>query len=459
MRAHIGTLPRATKLRRAALWAAGALVLAACSPTEILEVTDPDIINPSDVSSTAGANAVRLGALARLNAATSGDESLFMLGGLFADEWNNGDTFIARQEIDQRVITPENTFLTAANRVLHRSRVGAQQAVALLQEFSPSAPAADVAEMYFVQAFVENMMAEHYCNGLVFSSFENGVEKLGSGITTEAAFQMALAHADSGLKLITGNTANDQKVRNALAVTKGRILVNLARYADAATAVAGVPTSFKYEMQHAITATSNQMWNWNNLTRRYSVSTLEGGNGLDFATANDPRLPVCVGGDNTCKANGVTQPRRDDSGPQTLYVQLKWPVRESPVTISSGVEARLIEAEAQLKAGNAAGALATLNALRTTVTGLAPLTLAATPAAQLDQLFRERAFWMFSTGHRTGDLRRLVRQYGRAATSVFPVGAWHKGGNYGTDVRIPVPQAEENNPNVTRGATCMDRNA
>ncbi|HEY0996725.1 MAG TPA: RagB/SusD family nutrient uptake outer membrane protein [Gemmatimonadaceae bacterium] len=459
MRATTGITARATKLRRAALWAGGVLVLAACNPTEILDVTDPDIINPSDVSSPAGANAVRLGALARLNAATSGEESLFMLGGLFADEWNNGDTFIARQEIDQRVITPENTFLTAANRVLHRARVGAQQAVALLQEFSPNAPAADVAEMYFVQAFVENMMAEHYCNGLVFSTFENGAEQLGSGITTTAAFEMALAHADAGLKLITGNTAADQKVRNALAVTKGRILVNLARYAEAATAVAGVPTTFKYDMQHAITATSNQMWNWNNLSRRYSVSTNEGGNGLDFATANDPRLPVCVGGDATCKANGVTQPRRDDSGPQTLYVQLKWPVRESPVTISSGVEARLTEAEAQLKAGNAAGALATLNALRATVTGLAPLTLAATPAAQLDQLFRERAFWMFSTGHRTGDLRRLVRQYGRAATSVFPVGPWHKGGNYGTDVTIPVPQAEENNPNVTRGATCMDRNA
>jgi hypothetical protein len=55
-------------------------------------------------------------------------------------------------------------------------------------------------------------------------------------------------------------------------------------------------------------------------------------------------------------------------------------------------------------------------------------------------------------------MRRLIRQYNRPAGSVFPTGAWHKGGNYGTDVNLPVPQAEENNPNVPAGKTCTDRN-
>jgi hypothetical protein len=53
----------------------------------------------------------------------------------------------------------------------------------------------------------------------------------------------------------------------------------------------------------------------------------------------------------------------------------------------------------------------------------------------------------------------LIRQYGRAANTVFPTGGWHKGGNYGTDVNLPNPQAEENNPNVPAGHTCLDRNA
>ena len=448
--------------------AALAIAGSACTSTEeILSVTDPDIINPIDVQSAAGANVVRIGALQRLNAATSGgtsnDEGIFMLGGLFADEWNNGDSFIARQEIDQRIITIQNNFLTSANRSLHRARLSAIQAIDLLREFNPTGPVADLAEMYFVLAYVENIVAEHYCNGIVFGSVADGQPVYGEPITVEATLALALAHADSGLALITGNTTSDARVRNALRVTKGRILLNLNRPADAATAVGtatnGVPNNFVYQMLHSQTTRDNQIWSFNNSARRYSVSTGEGINGLNFATASDPRLPICQGGDAVCRGIGVTQNVRDDLT-QPIYVQRIWPTRDSPVTIVSGIEARLIEAEGALRTSNPSGALTLLNAARATVTGLAPLTDAGSDAARVDQLFRERAFWMFSTGHRVGDMRRLIRHYGRAANSVFPTGAWHKAGNYGPDVTIPIPQAEQNNPNLPSGAnTCIDRSA
>jgi hypothetical protein len=224
-------------------------------------------------------------------------------------------------------------------------------------------------------------------------------------------------------------------------------------------------------MQHSQTSRDNAIWDLNNNARRYTVSAGEGGVGINFATANDPRVPVCAGGSTACRNAGVTQSRVFDSGSTIpLYVQLVWPTRESAVTIISGVEARLIEAEAQLRAGDPAGALATLNQLRTTVAGLQPLALAATPEAQVDQLFRERAFWLFARGHRLGDLRRLVRPsaspaagqptgYGRPVASVFPTGNFHKGGSYGPDVNFPNPQAEENNPNVPVGRTCFNRDA
>jgi starch-binding outer membrane protein, SusD/RagB family len=77
----------------------------------------------------------------------------------------------------------------------------------------------------------------------------------------------------------------------------------------------------------------------------------------------------------------------------------------------------------------------------------------------VDLIFRERAFWLFSTGHRVGDLRRLIKFYQRSAESVFPTGEWHKGGPYGPDVNFPVPQAEETNPNVIPNNTCTDRKA
>ena len=186
---HPAARPRLRTLARGTGLLAFALLASCSTATEVLEVKDPDIVNPSDVQSVAGANAVRLGALARLNAATSGDESLFLLGGLLTDEWINGDSFIARQEIDQRTITRENTFLTAANRVLHRARLSAEQAVSLLAEYNPTAPGWQVGEMFFVQAYTINLMAEHYCSGLVFSSVVDGVEQYGSPLTTTASFE------------------------------------------------------------------------------------------------------------------------------------------------------------------------------------------------------------------------------------------------------------------------------
>ncbi|MEX2284062.1 MAG: hypothetical protein WEE89_16365 [Gemmatimonadota bacterium] len=438
--------------------AALALSLNACSPTDVLEVTDPDIINPADVQSAAGANAVRLGALARLNSATTGGESLFLLGGLFADEWVNGDSFIARQEIDQRVITLQNNFLTNANRELHRARLSAEQAIDLTAEFNPDAPAWQVAEMHFVQAFVVNLMAEHYCDGIVISTVVDSREQYGNPMTVAAALERALASANAGLALITGTTASDVRVRNALQLTRGRILLNLNRHAEAATAVTGVPTNYQYLMLHSPTTQSNQFWSFNNSARRYSIGNSEGTNGLNFATAGDPRVPVCVGGTAACNAIGVTQTRRDDLS-QPLHIQMLWPARESSVAILEGVEARLIEAEAQLRAGNTAGSLLTLNTARLTVTGLTPLLDAGSTVARENQLFRERAFWMFGTGHRVGDMRRLIRQYNRTPNTVFPTGSWHKGGNYGADVTVPVPQAEQNNPNVSSGETCLNRNA
>src|SRR5688500_10602643 len=211
-----------------------ALSVTSCGPTEFLEVEDPDIIPPEETRSAVGAHGVRTGALARLNTATSGvpsggSESLFLLGGLFADEWINGDSFIARQEVDQRAITPENTFLTAANRVLHRARLSAEQALELLARHIPNAPAWQVAEMHFVQAYVINLLAEHYCDGLVFSTVVDGVEQYGTPITYTAAFERALDYAEDGLALNFGTDSASLRVQRALQVVRGRILLNLDR--------------------------------------------------------------------------------------------------------------------------------------------------------------------------------------------------------------------------------------
>ena len=124
--------------------------------------------------------------------------------------------------------------------------------------------------------------------------------------------------------------------------------------------------------------------------------------------------------------------------------------------MASGAEARLIEAEAELKKANNATFLQKINDLRA-FQKLGPVTDPGTPAARVDLLFRERAFSLFATSHRLGDMRRLVRQYARPAESVFPTGNYHKDGlKFGTDVNFIVPAPERNNPKFTG---CIDRAA
>jgi hypothetical protein len=197
---------------------------------------------------------------------------------------------------------------------------------------------------------------------------------------------------------------------------------------------------------------------------RFGVPDLEGTNGLPFRSEgdvananNDPRVGNARRTGAGVGFDGVT--------PQ--WIQSKHGKRDTLAIIADGVEARLIQAEVALRGGDYPTALTIMNALRSNAqlarlrgyvdANQQPRTLpallpAATLAAQEDQLFKERAYWLYLTSHRLGDLRRLVRDYGRGAETVFPTGTYHKPGTYGTDVNSPIPQAEDNNPNFERSA-------
>ena len=121
--------------------------------------------------------------------------------------------------------------------------------------------------------------------------------------------------------------------------------------------------------------------------------------------------------------------------------------------------------EAALQANDIAGMTTILNSLRASPRTLGTFEVPAMPAlaqpasrdAAIDLLFREKAFWQFARGTRLGDLRRLMRQYGRSEDQVFPVGTFHKTyQTFGDDVNLPVPDTEKTNPAFTG---CLDRNA
>ena len=112
----------------------------------------------------------------------------------------------------------------------------------------------------------------------------------------------------------------------------------------------------------------------------------------------------------------------------------------------SGIDARLIEAEAKLNAERhrrddddpqrAARGAAEDQQLSAGGDGARSPT-PATQDAATTLFFREKAFWTFGRGQRLNDMRRLMRQYGRTEDQVFPTGSYFKGGTYGHTIQLP----------------------
>lgn len=78
-----------------------------------------------------------------------------------------------------------------------------------------------------------------------------------------------------------------------------------------------------------------------------------------------------------------------------------------------------VEAEGALQVGDNSAAMQAINTFRQS-DGLSPVVTPGTAAARIDRLFRKRGLRLTPTGHRLGDLRRLVRRFGRWEASVGP---------------------------------------
>jgi hypothetical protein len=65
-------------------------------------------------------------------------------------------------------------------------------------------------------------------------------------------------------------------------------------------------------------------------------------------------------------------------------------------------------------------------------------------ADRITLLFQERGYWLFLSGQRQGDLRRLVRQYHRDRETVYPTGEYPGLGSYGTFIDAPIPMSGVN---------------
>jgi hypothetical protein len=374
-------------------------------------------------------------------------------------------------------------------------------------------------ELYAIEGYAEIMLADLFCSGVPLSTLDfNQDYTLRPGSRTAEIYHDAIAKFDTALMLAVGVDS----VTHLAQVGRGRAWLDLGQYDSAAIAVQNVPVSFHYQtVSHwsglldigdgQVSGTS--IWE----TPGATVADREGLNGLPFRSSADPRSAVTSWDYSYVNTHFVRYfPQKYQSGFTGNLA--------SPIVVADGVEAQLIRAEAALQQGNAGSWLTILNTLRTSGTidsvtwidtvgitppvygdsgrlvsqredtvyngthtqitqiyvietylrpfwgpgsggvgGLYPIRDPGDPVAQIDTLFTERAMWLFATGHRQGDLRRLLRQYGNYSafldqSQVYPIGPYTAPGKgvYGSDVTVPLPAAEYANP-LFHG--CLNRDA
>jgi hypothetical protein len=442
-----------------------AIAATACSLDSTLAVQDADVATPGSVASAAALSVVYAGARSEFENAFSGQpDNAQTLPGLMADELHDIDTFPTRIEVDQRNVKVDNSTVQGWYRSLHRSRAAIRRGTEAFAQFA--ATDRRRAELQGLHGMQYVIFGEDFCNGVAYSVFsDDGSNVYGAPQTVSQTFDLAIAQFDSAITLAPA--ASDELY--LAKVGKARALADKGDLAGAAAAVAGVPVTWQYLVYHSENSTRENNGTYTNVgpvSKRFAVTTSEGTNGLPFRTE----------GWNQATSAGDVRVRWYQSGigqdgVSPAFYELKYPARSSNVVLADGIEAQLLIAENQLKTGG--DWLGTLNSLRgntallnrapywyagqPTVNALANLTDPGSANARVDLVFKERAYWMYLSGHRLGDLRRLVRNYTRTAESVFPTGTYEfaAGGTRGSDTNFPVTIDEQNNPNAQR---CIDRN-
>ena len=498
-----------TRLQRTALVAAGCCILLGgegCKDLTGTQALPAGTADPSYYNTAAGAIGMRNAAVSAFEVALSGtiaDEGLltdeFELWG--RDPRGNGQFSvinISTFAVDQRnLIEGQPDGNQDVNGGPDQDYAALQGARALLAQAIGQLATYDTAradtatehvlrgELYALEGYTEIMLADLFCSGIPLSTLDFQKDyTYAPSSTTQQVYMDAIAKFNTAIAL----ASDSGRILNMARVGKGRAWLDIGQYDSAATAVATVPTNSLYQL--AIT------WD-NNRFQEMTESDREGQNGLPFRSSGDPRTATDTVIDNTFTTSNSLQ------GTDTMFFPARYgatlggtsvftfnsvnPVLMSaPYTLASGVEARLIEAEVALHThpGDDTGAwLTILNQLRQTAaipgtTGPAPSALplltdpGSTPndSARMALLFAERAAWLFATGERQGDLRRLVRQnQWLNQQQVYPTGLYTVPSStriydgfgqvnpfYGTYVNAPIPAAELTNP-LFHG--CKDRGA
>lgn len=426
------------------LLAAGAV---ACNQDKLLAVQSPSRIPASGLESPANATVIVNGAVADFECAYG---AYIVAGGLIGNELADATQTADRYPYDRRTLTSkEPRYATYGCEALgvytpmQTARVSADNARKLLSGWTDQQvpnrqmliATAAAYEAYSMIAF-----GEGFCS-TVFSTFNaDKTTNFGSELTPKQALDSAVTHFTEAIAAAQAGGSGAQNVLNLALVGRARAKLDLGDLAGARADAALVPPGFRYD----ITASSissrryNRVWADNGIqgTGPITSSTpVNQASSIDapYRNLNDPRVPV----DSTGRVSTTKVP---------IFVQRKYTGPDSPIRLASGDEAQLIIAEADLTT-NPGNSLAIINAFR--ARGNEPALAAGTSAADLKAaLINERERTFFLEGQHLGDMIRYAIPMYPPPGATFP-----GGGTYGTQLCMPLPDAERLNNPVLGGGT------
>lgn len=435
------------------LVAATALATAGCEG--ILDVDDPTVVQPEALNPQ-NARVIVNGVVLDFQEAF---DDYTRYSAMFTDEMILAGTFPTRLQVDERRIDPDNSTITGElyeplQTARHTAQTREEEFAAALDdpEFSEITDILQEGLLFsrYYGGYARLLLGELYCRTVL--------DSLGSAVSSDEAVQSALAHFERAEA--TAGDAGRPEFGSAALIGQARAHLWLGNYQQAADLVSGIPDDFI-------------------LVSEYSSNTTEQYNELYTFTYGDTESIRWTVGDSTADERGNEkwaylqewvelglidpEPTGFSSFNSAIPVNLQrsQPRREADVPLASGWEARMIQAEAELRAGNTGAAEDIINPLLTDpeqannpirlanpsiiaaegdiLTGaFEAVSFTGDLQADLRELARARAAGLWLSGQRQATLRRFLDD----GVNLYP-------DREGDDTCFPIVQQElDNNPNV-----------
>ena len=419
--------------------------LVACSDITNLEQSNPGSILARDVYTPANAQLLVTGAVGDFECAF---HRFVVDQAIFGDELVNAFSNTSNFDTDRRTVGPAHPFGTGdctssqnpgMYTPLSVARGTADTILARLGEWTDAQMPTGVNR---TQLMGKAAAYAGYSILLLGEAMCSAAINIGPELSKAQLWAEAKSRFDAAIASAT--TASDATTLNFARLGRARTLLDLGQVAAAGADAALVPAGF---VVNAIANATGPARQQNQVFVHTQVSNISSVDpsfvGLTFGGIADPRVVVTV--TTTKGSDGFTFMRR-----VTKYAD-----RGASIPIARYTEARLILAEADVAAGDIAGAVTIINALHTAA-GLPAYDATGQTAAQVKaQVIEERRRELFMEGQRLGDMNRYKLPRLPADGTPYPNGGTYVSGACpGADAQgypfgFPLPDVERlNNPNI-----------